>query len=120
MSGRKCFGVLVVALMCAVSASALNSGTDIFVPAAARGQGQRGSFWMLDAYIFNPGTESASVIVYWLPRWGENTNPVNAPFIVEPGETLVLEDMIFNTFGLEAAQGAVRFASNNRIVVSAR
>ncbi len=106
--------------MCAVSASALNSGTDVFIPAAARGAGSNDSFWMLDAYAFNPGTESATVLVYWLERWAENSVPASAPFVIGPGETLVLQDVINTTFGLEFAQGALRVVSSHPIVVTAR
>lgn len=120
MSARTCLGLVILALVCVAQAAALNPGTDVFIPAAARGPGNNNSFWMLDAYVFNPGTQTATVLVYWLERWGDNITPQSASFAIQPGETLVLADVINTTFGLDQAQGALRFVSTTSIVVSAR
>ena len=52
----------------AVPVFALNSGTDIIVPAAGRG-----GPWVTDLYIANPGNDTVTGTVFWLVR--DTTNP---------------------------------------------
>lgn len=113
---------LVVAIVVAgaLPALALNSGTDVLVPAAARGAGLAGSTWLTDLYVLNPGTESVSVTLYWLVRNQPNPSPTSETFTVLAGETLVLADVIQQTFGLDAGNGAFRVVADGEVVVNSR
>lgn len=113
---------LVVAMVVAGATPglALNSGTDLLVPAAARGAGLAGSTWLTDLYVLNPGAESVSVTLYWLVRNQPNPSPVSQTFTVLAGETLVLADVILETFGLDSGNGAFRVVADGEVVVNSR
>jgi hypothetical protein len=112
--------LVVVALGAAAPALALNPGTDVLVPAASRGAGVAESTWMTDLYLFNPGSESVAVTLSWLVRNQANPNPTSESFTLLPGETLVLEDVVFSTFGLESGNGAFRVQADGEVVVNSR
>ena len=95
-------------------------GTDIFVPSLARTTGAHGSMWYATVWIHNPGTETAHVTVSFLVRDQSNPSPVRQTVTVDPGETLKLEDVYEDLFGLSSAIGALRFQSDRKVVVSAR
>ncbi len=98
-----CFVALVVV---ATSAVALNPGDELWVPAAARGEGRGESFWYTDLYVMNLGEEAVTMTLSWLERDADNTEAESQEFDIEGGATLVLEDVIMETFGLESATGA--------------
>lgn len=104
----------------AVPALALNPGTDVLVPAAARGAGLASSTWLTDLYILNPGAESVSVTLYWFVRNQPNLSPTSETFTVLAGETLVLADVIQQTFGLDSGNGAFRVVADGEVVVNSR
>ena len=81
---------------------ALSPGQDIIVPAAGRG-----APWGTDLYIMNPGSSTVSVTVSWLVRGAAIPTPTAFPLSIMAGETAVLEDVIFNDFGLEEAKRRV-------------
>lgn len=112
--------VVGVALLGAAPVLALNPGTDLLVPAAARGAGAAGSTWMTDLYLFNPGSESVAVTLSWLVRNQANPSPAVQTFALLAGETLVLEDVVFATFGQESANGAFRVVADGEVVVNSR
>ena len=112
-------------LLAAASALALNPGTDLYVPAAARVTGVQNNVtlnWVTDLFIFNPGTTAVSVDVYWLPRDTDNSAAVPQSFTVNPQQTLVLPDAIANTFGVATGNdgGAFRVTSTAEVIVSSR
>ncbi len=113
---RTVFAVTLVALLAmAAPALALNPGSDIFVPAAARA-----GAWVTDLYIFNPGDSAAAVSVYWLPRDTDNSGASPVNFTVNAGQTLILQDVISTTFGLDSAGGAFRITSDADVVANCR
>ena len=99
----------------AVPVFALNSGTDIIVPAAGRG-----TPWATDLYIANPGDTAVTGSVFWLVRGVANPNPTSFDFTLEPGETGVYEDVILSAFGLDSAGGAFRVFANGTVIVNSR
>ncbi len=105
MSRRTVLFVALIALGISSAALALNPGTQLFVPAAARGQGKQTSVWVTDLYIFNPGTTAVNVDIYYLPRDTDNSSATPVSFTVQASQTLVLPDVILNTFGLGGSQG---------------
>ncbi|MCG6961662.1 MAG: hypothetical protein LJE95_00165 [Acidobacteria bacterium] len=119
MLRRTVLFVALIALGISSAALALSPASQLFVPAAARGQGKGTSVWVTDLYIFNPGTTSVNVDLYYLPRDTDNTSATKVSFTVQPGNTLVLPDVILNTFGLSGSQGgAFRIVSTGGEVLA--
>ncbi len=110
----------LVTVLAAGSVLALNPGAELFVPAAARGAGTGGSVWMTDLYLFNPGTVSVTADISWLARNTDNSGATPVSFTVAPGQTLVLEDVILDTFGIESGGGAFRIAATGELVANSR
>jgi hypothetical protein len=107
---------VVLALAAAAApAMALVGGTDIIVPAAGRG-----TPWVTDLYIANPGTTTANGTVYWLVRGQANPSPVSVTFTLAPGETAVFADIISADFGLTSGNGAFRVTSDSSVIVNSR
>lgn len=112
--------VMIALVAQAAPLLAINPGTEIFVPAAARGAGSDGSTWVTDLYLFNPGVTTVSADLYWLPRDMDNSGVSPVSFTLAGGETLVLEDLILDTFGLDNGTGAVRVVATGSLAVNSR
>ena len=106
---------LVMLIGSVLPVAALNPGTDVLVPAAGRG----GS-WVTDLYVMNPGVVAVDGSVFWLVRGRANTNPVSVPFSLQPGETLVMADVLSEDFGLNQGFGAFRVVAGAEVVVNSR
>ncbi len=109
---------LVVALALVATAApvlALQSGTDIIVPAAGRG-----GVWVTDMYIANPGDTTVTGSVYWLVRGQANPNPTSVAFSLAPGETAVFDDIINADFGMASGNGAFRVMASDMVIVNSR
>ena len=74
--------VLTTALLLSGPALALNPGTDLYVPAAARARP-----WIADLSIDNPGTSSANMSIAWLPRDTDNSGVTGQSFGVRSFHT---------------------------------
>lgn len=115
---KKSFGLIlgfIVILSIVPSLPALNTGTDLLVPAAGRGNG-----WVTDLYILNPGSQTAMVSVFWLPRKQANTDPAHMEYSLSAGQTLSLEDVILSVFGLSSAGGAFHVTAGHPVLVNSR
>ena len=102
-------------LSLAMPAAALNTGTDLLVPSAGRGSG-----WVTDLYVLNPGSETTTVSVSWLPRNQANADPTHMDYTLSPGQTLSLEDVILSAFGLSSGFGAFRVTADHGVLVNSR
>ena len=110
--------IAVVALALVATATpvfALNSGTDIIVPAAGRG-----TPWVTDLYVGNPGATTVTGSIFWLVRDQPNPSPASISFTVAPGATAVYEDIILAEFGLASAGGAFRVTASDTVIVNSR
>ena len=94
---------------------ALNTGTDIIVPAAGRG-----TPWATDFYVANPGETTVTGSIYWLVRGVANPDPAVATFTLAPGATGVWADIIFTEFGLASGNGAFRVTASDAVIVNSR
>jgi hypothetical protein len=114
---RSSFLILLAAGIMAITsaATALDGGTDLLVPAAARA-----GAWVTDLYVFNPGSETASLSISWLVRGQANTETTTADYTLAPGAQLVSEDIILEVFGLANAGGALRVQSDQEVAVTSR
>ncbi len=111
---------LVATLALALPAAALSPGTDILVPAAARGDGANNSTWITDLCLYNPGTVAVTGSVAWMVRNQANASPQTFSFTLLPGETLCIDDVILNRFGLTSAGGAFRVQASGAVVATSR
>ena len=109
MLARK-VALVVFALVFATSAVfAIAPGDDLLIAGAARTKK-----WHSDLYINNAGTTTVSVEVFWLVRDQANPTPVSRTFSIGPDETLVLDDVLLNEFGMnddDDAEGAFRITA---------
>jgi hypothetical protein len=99
--------IACVAMLTTSSIFAISASDDLLIAAAART-----NRWTADLYIVNPGDTDASVDVMWLERGQANTNPQTESFDVLAGETLILDDVIRNVFGMNSATGALRITAD--------
>jgi hypothetical protein len=107
---------MILGMLAAVPASALNTGKDIAVPAAARSVP-----WVTDLFVMNPGDSTVTVTVYWLVRGQGNASPSQSiSFTLLPGETEVMEDVIFNDFGMTSAAGAFLVEASGPVIANCR
>lgn len=100
---RSIMTTILLALFAASSAFAISPGDDLLIAGAART-----SRWSADLYINNPGATGVTVQVWWLNRDPSITNPAPESYSVGAEETLILDDVILNEFGLNRAEGAFR------------
>ena len=110
--------VTALIVLASVPALALNSGTDILVPAAGRAEP-----WRTDLYVMNPGSSPVAVTVSWLVRGQANPSPDSFTFSLAAGRTQIFEDIILDEFGYasgSSANGAFRVAADGDIVVNSR
>ena len=95
-----------IALFAASSAFAISPSDDLLIAGAART-----SRWSADLYINNPGATGVTVEVWWLNRDPSITNPAPESYSVGADETLILDDVLLNEFGLNRAEGAFRITT---------
>jgi len=97
---------------------ALTPDDELWIPAAARGEGREGSFWMTDLYLLNLGEDEVTVEITWLERDEDNAEAEGQEYVIAGGETLALEDVILDVFGHEEAYGALHIEAVDEPVVA--
>jgi len=90
-----------------------------FIPAAAVAAGAQGAFFSTDVEINNTGPEEAQVVLQWLPRGEDNSEPVeSAPVTLAPGQSRRYENALTELFGLEPdSLGALKMVSSTESVI---
>jgi len=116
---------LLILLTLTPATQAVEAGRDLYLASVGHGQGQCPggvcSEWRSDAWIYNPSASStATVEVSFLQRDQANLSPPSQTVSVAPGETRELLDVVLSLFGLDGAYGALRFVSDNDVVVTGR
>jgi len=105
---RKAIAACVLAALAAVPAAlALHPDDEVWIPAAARGKGKAGSFWVTDLVVMNLGEDPVTVEIAWLERDTDNSEAEAVEYTLEGGATLTLADVAMSVFGLEEAYGAL-------------
>jgi len=103
---RSVITFVFLAVFAASSVLAISPSDDLLIAGAART-----SAWTADLYINNPGPTDATVEVWWLNRDPDLTNPAPASYSVGADETLILDDVLLDVFGLSRAEGAFRITA---------
>ena len=89
--------------------------TELYVAAAARGDGAAGSVWRTDLGLLNGGTETANVSVTFSPSSGSAST---TSLSLAPGEHQMLDDVVGQLGG--EGSGSLEIASSVPILVSSR
>jgi len=113
MLTRKVALVFVTLVLATSAIFAIAPGDDLLIAGAART-----NRWHSDLYINNAGTTTVSVDVLWLERDQANPNPVSRTFSIGPDETLILDDVLLNNFGMNNAAGAFRITANGEVTAN--
>ena len=103
---RSIITFVFLVVFAASSVLAISPSSDLLIAGAART-----SAWTADLYINNPGATGVTVEVWWLNRDPLLTNPAPESFSVGAEETLILDDVLLNVFGLSRAEGAFRITT---------
>jgi len=106
--------VLLLASVASVFASSGSSLSDTYIiPAAAHAEGAQGTYWRTDVAIVNPyDWRSITVEIKYLVSGEDNTNASEHSFTIGANELLLLEDVVFATFG-ESGTGALYLESTD-------
>lgn len=94
-------------------ALAITPSDDLLIAGAARTR-----LWVDDLYISNPGENPVTVNVMWLVRNQANPAPETRTFDIEPKATLILADVILETFGMARGNGSFRITSEGGDVIA--
>jgi len=89
------------------------------VPAVARIDGVGDTSWFSDVTIANPETQSVEVELTYLPRDRDNTQAPTREFVIGPGQSLTLTDVVQGTFETTGS-GALVVRSQRPVVVVSR
>jgi hypothetical protein len=117
----RAFLVSVLGLLLAGTVLAVTPATELYLPSVAHSTNTGGNMWRTDAWVYNPGTQSAQVTIYFLERQSSNPAPLSyGPFAVAAGETKEFPDIILETFNRDGKNGALRFVADQEIVVTGR
>ncbi len=100
---RSIITFILLAIFAASSVLAISPSDDLLIAGAART-----ADWTADLYINNAGATGVTVEVWWLNRDQSITNPAPESYSVGAEETLILDDVLLNEFGLNRAEGAFR------------
>ncbi len=107
MNSKKTLITLTVVIFAAATVAALNPDDELWVAAAGRGHGVGTAFWITDLYVMNLGEEAVTVNITWLERGEDNTGAEPEVFEIGPSATLVLDDVVLETFGFETTWGGI-------------
>ena len=94
-------------------------GRESFIPAAALAAGAQGAFFQTDVEINNTEAVEANVIIQWLPRGEDNSNPVSSdPINLPAGQSLRWENVLSGLFGLgPGSVGALKLMASRPSVI---
>ena len=87
--------------------------TTSFVGAAARATGLENTFWVTDLALANFTSRVATCNIAYLAKDQANGTPLNNAFSLQPGQQMMLPDLLHTLFGLEQGNGALRVTTSH-------
>ncbi len=94
---------------------------DLVLPVVGRTPGAGGTVWNTRLELFNTADSATTVALHLNLSDRDNTSPaVSAEVSVSPRETLVIEDLLSEAFGLETAVGSVDIVASAPVIAHAR
>ncbi len=113
-----------VLILCALAAAgplrAGFAGTDVFVPAVARIDGQQGARFFSTLWLTNAGDVPVTYRLAYFLANTSNTSPEAVSGELAPGETRRIDDVVGTTFDQPGTSGAIRITSSGEILASSR
>jgi hypothetical protein len=103
-----CLGVLVASLA---------SAQELYVPAAAHTSGAAGTVWRTDLEVKARGGAPAAFTIELLEERANNSDPIEAAFSLDPGQSLRLVDVIDEVFGFDGS-AALRVTSTEGAILA--
>lgn len=113
MGRRALLAVLIATLMRGATAVAQLTWT---LPGVVKSPGRNGTLYVSDLVATNPGAVPASVTWAFLPALGG----VALPTTLQPGESLMVTDVVGTIFGVAEASGALSITSDQPLILRAR
>jgi len=120
MECRRILVTLALVLGMPVLAWSGFTGTEVYLPSVGLGPGYQGSHWHTGIWICNPGSQDAQVVVQFLTRGTGNPSSPTAQLVVPAGETIRITDVLADLFAMSKGYGALRFLSDQKILVASR
>jgi len=90
------------------------------IPAAAHVAGAENTAWVTDVVLHNPDVESVVCDLFFLKTRTNGTTAEAVEIVVPAGQSVLLADIVFETFGRARASGAVLVGSEKSLIVSSR
>ena len=90
------------------------------IATAAHTPGLAGTQWVTDVELFNPSTDAATAVLYYLPRGADNTVATRRVVTVPAGQAVRLADVVGQLFGLTGSAGALVVSSSQPLLVTSR
>lgn len=106
-----CLGVLMASLA---------SAQQLYVPAAAHTSGAAGTVWRTDLEVKAKGGAGASIEIALLEERTDNSEPAQADFSLEPGQSLRFPDVVDGVFGLDGSAALRITATDGSIMATSR
>jgi hypothetical protein len=118
-------GMHRLAMVCAIAVGVVMIGVvldaeELYIPAAAHVEGVGGAQWRTDLEVKARGAWAASFRVEALKRRHDNSNPAGADFIVEPGATLRINDILATRLSMDGTAALRITPRSGRLLVSSR
>jgi hypothetical protein len=96
------------------------TGTDIFIPAVARADGQAGARFYSTLWVTNLSETTADVTFDLLLQGRANPSPETRREAIQPGATRRIDDVVGSYFGNSGAGAAIRIRSDKSVFASSR
>jgi len=99
----------------------VDPGPNIYlIPASAHAPGLSGTSWVSDVVLFNQGTSTATVNLYYLQGNHDHTGTTGKRITVPAGASVKLGDVVGDTFGSSSTSGALYVGSDKPLVITSR
>jgi hypothetical protein len=100
---------------------ATTTGTELFIPAAAKATGSGGTDWRTDLRLYNPNTAAVDVTVYYLPRTNYAGDAASQVIHLEALQIQMTENILLNLFAITGnTAGAFRITAPLAIMAESR
>jgi len=92
-----------------------------FIAATAHVHGEEDAFFYGDLAILNPPENpDAHLRLYFLEQGANNSDVSGEAFVLPPGHSTFVQDIVQSFFGIDAGVGAVLAASDHPLIISSR
>jgi len=98
-----------------------DAGRNIYlIPASAHASGLAGTSWVSDVVLYNEGSSTASVNLYYLEGNHDHSGVSGKRISVPAGTSVKLGDVVGSTFGGSSSSGALYVGSDQPLLITSR